>query len=570
MKTTPLWSLLVLLMAFSNLNGQKQYPKNYFSSPLEVPLFLSGTFGELRTNHFHSGIDIKTQQKEGLNVLAAAKGAVVRIKVSPYGFGKALYVRHPNGYTTVYAHLQKFSDAIEEYVRSEQYRRESFAIELFPDASKFVFEKGEVIAYSGNTGGSGGPHLHFEIRDTRTEKIINPLLFGFDVKDTRPPDFYELRSYEYDGPHLVRDQEFALTRISQGVYKLKNNRVLEFAHPVAFGLRTYDRQDGTTNKNGVYNIVMRVGGKVFYDFRMETFAFGETRFINSHIDFAQKDCCRRTINKLHVEPNNELSVYGKNSDGVLRMVKDSIYQVEIEVSDIHGNKSVLDLKMKSKGDGTPKGHVLETGSSVFRYGQTNFYKSENFELVLPEKALYKDAIFTYSESEACSKCLSPVFEVGSSRIPVHKYYTMKINAKDVKVKDPSKLCIVSLENGRIDDYEGGTYSNGYVTTRTRMFGSFALAIDSVPPKITAVNFKNGSNVRKLGGLKIKIGDALSGIEHYSVRLDGRWILFEYDAKRSLLYAPMEEIAAGSGRHILEVRVVDDRKNEGIRKYDLIF
>ena len=195
--------LFLIVSCFSFCNAQTPYPQDYFSSPLDITLVLSGTFAELRSNHFHSGLDIKTGGKQGLKTYAAASGYVSRIKISRYGYGKALYITHPNGYTTVYAHLQKFSSTIEAYVKKQQYKQETFEIELFPKAEDLKISAKEIIAYTGNTGGSGGPHLHFEIRD-KQERPMNPMLFGFDIKDTTKPMVYELFGYSLSGSRARR------------------------------------------------------------------------------------------------------------------------------------------------------------------------------------------------------------------------------------------------------------------------------------------------------------------------------------------------------------------------------
>ncbi len=545
------------------------YPQNYFNPPLEIPMYLSGTFGELRSNHFHSGIDIKTQGKEGLNVLATADGVVSRIKVSPYGFGKAIYIVHPNGFTTVYAHLQKFSDKIEEYIRKEQYRQQTFAIELFPSSSAFPVKQGEVIGYSGNTGGSGGPHLHFEIRDTRTEKIINPLLFGFDVKDDRTPDLYSLEVYNFSNGELTGTQSLRLLETSPGVYRLAGNDVIEVSGKPAFGLQAFDRLNGANNKNGVYHIQMRIKGEPHYSFKMETFAFHETRFINSHIDYGQRVCCRKNINKLYIEPGNRLSTYQDAKPMRLpELQSDSIYDVKIEVSDVAGNVSELVFNIKHSG------HQLRDIESatpllpVFKHNQSNFFKEAKIELILPENALYRDVYFEYRELEPCSSCLSAIHQVGAEEIPVHRYYTLRIKPHSIYEGDYSKLAIASLVDRKIVDYEGGTYENGYVTTRTRQFGQFAVVADTLPPVIKPLNFSNKGNVSSLSSLKIKVTDDFSGVDEYTPTVDGNWVLMEYDAKNDLLILDTSILDIVSGEHTLKLRVKDEKDNISSTAYTL--
>ena len=236
-------------------NAQDKYPTDYFRSPLEIPIVLSGSFGELRSNHFHSGLDIKTQGKQGLKVITVADGYVSRINVKQYGYGKAIYVTHPNGFTSVYGHLSKFNDEIEAYVKSIQYKKENYTTgNLFLDKDKFQLKKGDILAYSGDTGGSGGPHLHFEIRDNQ-ERPLNPLMFGFDIKDTTPPVIFGLYGYplsEYS--HIKGRTKRIKIRVSKqkdGSYK---SDTINAYGKIGFGIVSTDRQDLASNNNGVNKI----------------------------------------------------------------------------------------------------------------------------------------------------------------------------------------------------------------------------------------------------------------------------------------------------------------------------
>ncbi|WP_417612963.1 M23 family metallopeptidase [Owenweeksia hongkongensis] len=559
------------LFLFSFLANAQDYPQDEFISPLEMPLFLSGTFGELRTNHFHAGIDIKTGGREGQRVLAVADGFVSRIKVSPYGYGNALYIVHPNGYTSVYGHLQRFNDTIQAFIREEQKRQKSFEVELFPLAKVFPVKQGDLVALSGNSGGSGGPHLHFEIRDTRTEKIINPLLFGFDVKDGRSPDIYNLEVYEFDKEELVSSYTRSLLRQGDGMYSLTGSSLIEVSNPASFGITTTDRLDGVPNKNGVYSIRMIIGEEVYYHFVAETFAFAETRYINSHIDFAQKACCRRTINKMYLEPNNQFSAYRvKEHMKLTDLVADSIYPVNIEVSDRAGNVSTLNFELKYSPPEVELAEAPEPDLPRFNYAQTNFFKKDNFQVVLPEGALYSDIYVQYEKKAACSECLSFIHEIATREVPVQKYYTLKIKPDAEYHGDKSKLFIASFKDGKLDDYEGGRWENGFVVARTRQFGEFAVMVDTVPPSVSPVNFRDGSNVHGASRLSFIISDKLSGIDDYSVTIDGEWVLFEYDAKNRLIYTDVRALNLEEGERVLRISVSDDKGNVTEKTYHLIF
>lgn len=549
--------------------GQKIYPKEDFISPLPIPLILSGTFGELRSNHFHSGIDIKTQGKEGVPVLAIGDGQIVRIKVSPYGFGNAVYLRHKNGYTSVYAHLKSFDKPIQDYVRSQQYIKESFSIDLFPSGSQFNYKQGDTIALSGNSGGSGGPHLHFEIRDTRTEKIINPLHF-YDVEDNRNPELLDLQFYDFENNDLKKSKKYNVVKGASGLYHLAGSGIIEVNGKPGFAIRTFDRLNKANNKNGVYSVELKIDGQTYHHFKMETFAFSETRYINSHIDYGQKKCCGRTMNKLLIEPNNRLSIYQNNQKMKLPdLLMDSVYNVVIEVKDIKGNQSTLNFKIKKKLKRKGDGSISYSELPLFKYSQTNFFKNENIDLVLPDGALYNDVNFEYKENPRCKDCYSPIYTLGSEDIPVHKYFNIKIKPSLNFDGDKSKLGIASFKNGRIADFEGGKYENGFIVGRTRQLGDFAVVSDTIPPLVRSVNFKNGANISRLKKLKVKIADNLSGIDNYSAKMDGKWILMAYDAKNKMLVLNLKSEKLEKGNHDLIITVKDGLNNISVANFTLI-
>ena len=278
---------LFLFFFLTGLNfvfPQSEYPTDYFISPLEIPLVLSGTFGELRSNHFHSGFDIKTQQKSGLSVIASGDGYVSRINVSRWGYGKALYLTHPNGYTTVYGHLKKFSPEIEAYVKKNQYKKEAFEIRLYPEAGELKVVQGEIVALSGNSGSSGGPHLHYEIRDIKAN-ILNPMLFGIKIPDHKKPTIQAAFAFsENDSSQVNQSNKIVnINLIKQNNGDLLANTIYAYGK-IGIGINAFDRLDGALNRNGLYDIMMRVNGEVLYKFTADKFSFGESRYINTYID----------------------------------------------------------------------------------------------------------------------------------------------------------------------------------------------------------------------------------------------------------------------------------------------
>lgn len=276
-------SISAILLLFSLIvSGQENYPKDYFRSPMDIPIILAGTFGELRSNHFHSGIDIKTKQREGLPIYGIADGSVTRIKVSHWGYGKALYVAHPNGYTSVYGHLQKFGPEIEEYIKKVQYEKQSYEVEVFPKYGELKITKGDVIAYGGNTGGSSGPHLHFEIRSSISEKPTNPLLYGFDVRDATNPTLEKIYGYPLSENAVVNQSkepiELNFKKMEDGSFLAEK---VTATGTIGFGFIGYDRQDLAANRNGVYSVQQIVNGKPYTEYDFESFSFSETRLLNT-------------------------------------------------------------------------------------------------------------------------------------------------------------------------------------------------------------------------------------------------------------------------------------------------
>jgi hypothetical protein len=340
---------LALFFFPSLFYGQvKEYPTDYFRSPLEIPLNLSGSFGELRTNHFHAGIDIKTEQREGLNVVAAADGYVSRIKVSSVGYGYALYIDHPNGYTTVYGHLQKYSAKIDEYVKGQQYELESFSIDLYPDRGLLPVMKGEIVGLSGNSGGSGGPHLHFEVRETATEKLVNPLLFGFQVKDKIPPSVSNVWIVPLTDSSWVNGARLPVALETKGG-GLKTTTLPKVYGDVGFAITTVDMLDGNSNRCGIYRIEFFVDGLQVYGQRMDRLDFTTNRAMNAHTIYERFKKDRSSIHGSYRLPGNPLDIYDNLvNDGVISFRDGKTHVCEYRLLDIMGNETRVKFNVQSQ------------------------------------------------------------------------------------------------------------------------------------------------------------------------------------------------------------------------------
>ncbi|MBJ6369198.1 M23 family metallopeptidase [Snuella sedimenti] len=548
------FNLFIFLIASTFASSQNRYPQNYFSSPLEIPIVLAGTFAELRSNHFHSGMDIKTQHREGFKVLAAAEGYVSRIKVSHYGYGKALYITHPNGYTTVYAHLQKFAPDIETYVKKHQYNKESYEVELFPKAETLPIIKGSIVAYSGNSGGSLAPHLHFEIRD-KSQRPINPMLFGIDTKDTTSPIINSLYVYPLDGTSFVNKsntkQKLRLIPIGNGNFTTEN---IEAIGSIGFGIETNDRQDLAANKNGVYNIQTFFNGTKNFELDFKQFAFNETKHINQLIDYEHYTQSKQSVQKLF-RSNNPLSIYKSVINEGILTVRDSTSSVyKIKISDFKNNDSWVTVHISGSGNSISKPKTANTTPYYIYANHSKQLKEGNFSVNFYNNTFYNDF---YIDFQVRNDTLALHKDV----VPTQKSFTISYDASAYSNEDRKKLYIAKLVGHK--DYPSYLYTkrNGNnLTASSKTLGKFAIATDTIKPNITPFNFKNKQWLSKYRYLKVKIDDQGSGISNYRATINGKWILMEYDYKTKMLTYDFNDGIATDTKNNLKVVVIDNVGN----------
>ncbi|ULC60857.1 M23 family metallopeptidase [Flaviramulus sp. BrNp1-15] len=547
--------ILSLFLVFSLFtNAQNNYPQDYFSNPLEIPLVLAGTFAELRSNHFHSGLDIKTQQRRGLKVKASASGFVSRIKVSHYGYGKALYITHPNGYTTVYAHLQKFAPEIEAYVKKRQYEEESYEIELFPNAESLPVLKDSVVAYSGNSGGSGGPHLHYEIRD-KQERPMNPMLFGIDIKDTSNPIVRSIYAYPLNEKSFVNNsndkQKLRLIPLKNGDYTVES---IDAIGDIGFGIVTIDRQDLAANSNGVYNIQTFVNGSRNFEIDFKRFSFDETKHINQLIDYEHYSNNKERIQKLF-KKNSPLSLYKEHiNDGFLK-VEDSTNSVyKIRVADYKNNESWITINIKGTKNDILEPKIKKTTPYLIKADQTTNLNEGNVSVNFYKNTFYEDF---YIDFEVKNDTLLLHEDV----IPAMKNFTISYDVSKYSSEDRSKLYIARLVGYK--KHPSYTYTKRKETTltaNTKKLGTYALATDSIAPTITANNFKDGQWLSKYRYLKVKIDDEDSGVSNYRATVNGKWVLMEYDYKTKTLTHDFNDGIITDTKNNLKVIVTDNVGN----------
>lgn len=547
--------ILSLLLTCQLLISQNPYPQDYFVNPLEIPLVLSGTFGELRSNHFHAGLDIKTQQTTGLKVLAAADGYVSRIKISHFGYGKALYVTHPNGYTTVYAHLKKFAPEIEAYIKKQQYEKETFEIELFPAVEELVVSKQEVVAFSGNTGSSGGPHLHFEIRD-KQERPINPMLFGITVKDTRTPMVLAAFAYPIgENAHINHSSERTKLRLiphKNGDYSVEN---IEAYGQIGFGVVSYDRQDMAANKNGVSNIQGFYNGNKKIEIDFKRFSFDETKHLNRLIDYEYFKNNKSRIQKLFVQPNNPLSLFKDVDEHGYVTVEDSTASVyKIRIKDFMGNDSWLEIPINGKKSDSVQPKQIQVTDHFLYASQPTDLEKNNVKVSIPKHTFYDDFFIDFDVNNDTLTLHTPT-------IPAQKRFIIDFDISHYSGEDKDKLYIASVGSYKNKLYYSNTTKKGnLLSTRTKNLGKYTLATDTDKPSIKATNFQNGKWLSKFRYLKLKIKDETSGIKSYRATVNGKWILMEYDYKKGTLIHDFNDNIVTETKNNLKVIVTDNVGN----------
>ncbi|WP_426325482.1 M23 family metallopeptidase [Pedobacter sp. R-06] len=563
--------LVSICLLFASTFAQAQqiystnkYPITDFRQPLDIsPPALAGSFGEIRGNHFHSGIDFRTNQREGYPVYAVADGYISRLRVQNSGFGQALYINHPNGFTTVYGHLQRFAPKIATIVKNLEYEKKSFEIDEFPDATLIPVHKGEIIAWSGNRGSSGGPHLHFEIRDTKTEETINPQFFGIIIPDNIPPVIHGLYVYRLNGKTFNENTPKQAIGISGANGSYKTIAPISLTGEVGFGIVVTDRHNGLSGTNGVYSIQLEVDGKKIYTSALERFAFEDSKAINSHIDYPTYLNTKRSIQKSFVEPGNPLKIYsGLVNSGRINFNDGASHQLRYIITDAKGNSSVLPFTVNA-GSAPLAAPVIPAGI-IYPYNKVNEFNTDDIKVVFPLGTLYSDLNFTYKKlPKPTGNAWSAVHQIHNRYTPLHVGFDISIKADNLPENLRSKALIVN-SNG---SSQGGFFENGYVKATPKNFGSFYIATDTLAPRIVPVNIAEGKNMAGLSKIFFRISDNLSGIKSFNGYIDGKWALMEFDTKTATLWHSFDERTA-SGKHTLELVVTDMKENT--RKYTVTF
>lgn len=552
---------IVFFLLFS-VSGfaQTAYPKDYFSPPLDIPMELSGNFGELRPNHFHAGFDFKTLQKEGLNVYAVADGYVSRIKISTFGNGKAIYITHPNGYTSVYCHLQKTTDAIDEYIQKAHYKEKSFEIELFLKPNELTVKKGQTIALTGNTGSSEGPHLHFEFRDSKTEKIINPLLFGFDkyIKDTKKPSVSAVYVYPLDNKTSVNQSNrpllLSLSLQKDGTYlstKVSANG------RIGFGVTAVDYDNVSYNKNGVYKVQSFLNGKPNFGYQFDTYSFDDMRYVNALVDYSKYKKTSQRVQKLFMANPYKLSIIKTDdTNGVITVLPNLTSVYRIEVSDFFGNTNIISIPISFDSSAAIVEKETVASNYFVKVNKDNVFSKNNMSVFFPAGTFYEDFDMNFDVRDG-------VLHLHDETVPVHSRFEISMENNSHADAQRDKVFIADIDSrGRLG-YNSTTRKDSLYSAKVRSLGKYTLAIDTTPPTISIAKSIQGKWISAQKTLQLSINDSRSGIKSYNGYLNGNWILFEYDNKTRKITHNFSDGIVAEGANDLKVVLTDNVGNSTI-------
>ncbi|MBC7641001.1 MAG: M23 family metallopeptidase [Flavobacterium sp.] len=551
-----IYFLFLSISGFSQIN----YPTDYFRLPLDIPMELSGCFGELRNNHFHSGFDIKTNKQEGLNVFAVADGYVSRIKISTFGYGKAIYITHPNGFTTLYGHLKSGVGSIEKFIKTNQYQQKSYEIELFLKPDDLPVKKGDIIALSGNTGGSGGPHLHFEFRDSKNDNIINPMLFGFDtyLKDTKKPTINSLLVYPIDDQSVVNESNKPVTinlvLQPDGSYIAQKIKVFG---KIGFGISAFDTFDNVYNKYGLYKVSVSKNEKSIFEYQFDSFAFEEFRYINALLDYPRFKSMNQKVQKLFMKNPYPLKIIKTDAaNGIIEVEKNNMTQVyKIQIYDFKNNHIEILVPVDYSDLLAKNIEPIKKTKYFVKSNNENIFSLENVEINFPEKVFYNDFYMDL-------KVKNDTVFLHNESVPVHSNFTLMIDSKNNSEIQMSKMFIGKLENKKIE-FVQTTRKGSVFTARNRELGVYCLSKDTIAPKITSLKPIEGKNLTKEKNITIKISDDLSGIKSFNGYINGNWVLMEYEYKLKRLTYNLQDNKLKIGINDFKLEVIDNLGNSSI-------
>lgn len=552
MKNFPKLIFIICLINSIIIQAQNNYPQNYFRNPLNIPMQLAANFGAIRTNHFHMGLDLRTNSQENLSVLAAAEGYVSRIKVERYGFGNAVYITHPNGYTTVYAHLNKYFNQLDEYVKEKQYKEEKWEQDITFQPGQFPVEKGQQIALSGNTGGSAGPHLHFEIRDTKTEECLNPLLFGFAIPDTVAPIISGL--YWYDRRFSTYEPGANGIAVKKAGNIYTANLVQVNSPEISFAIKAVDKANQGFNL-GIYNAELLMDGKLIYSFKIDKIHYDDTRYINGCIDYTKFIRDKIGIQHLSDLPGMKLQNYSlSNATGIIKLQDENVHTIEVVLKDVKGNISRLTTKLQLS---KTSDKISPTAKTIIA-NEAKTITTENAEINFSKNAVYDAVNFNaYEKPDTDPNAVSNTIVLHSPYIPVQDEYSLKIKPNRKLTNTEKDKAVIILDYGSDKDFVKAKWNADRAEGQFNRLGTAKLLIDNTLPSVLS-GWVEGALVNNSSLLlkgTTKVGDIIS----FRAELDGKWLRFAR-IKDNFVYIFDEKCPKGSGAHTLKVTTINTAGN----------
>ena len=546
--------LTIFFLYASIINSQ-----NSGDYPLEIPIILSGTFGELRPNHFHAGIDIKTKGTEGFKVYSIGDGYVSRIQITHGGYGKALYIKHDNGQSSVYAHLQKFSPKIEKIVKEIQYSKESYTFRTYPSKDEIRISEKELIGFSGNTGRSFGPHLHYELRD-ELDRPINPMAFkNYSVRDTIPPVvlglYYKLIPENSISGSNSSFNELKLKKISNNLFI---SDTLKTSGPVGFGINSFDRMNNTWNKMGLSNIKTNIDGDEIFDMDLNSFSYDQWRHINTFIDYPYYKNKKIKIQKLYIEEFNPLDMYKRSlGDGVVKLNEsNNTYIYSVKLFDFNKNQSeiLVPIQWVKQNDLSTRKLDFENMFKVNKDSTYNF-KFPGAKVSIEKNSFYTDKIIQIFEE-------NNLLRVDKDSIPLLKRITIKMDVSRYNDSIRNRTYIGRIDENKKSSFVSSKKEENYVIAKVNNLGDFVIKIDSIKPNISVIDISDNQWISNRKNLTIKISDNESGVNNYRGTINDKWILLEYNPMKGILsYDFNDNINRDDAKNVLEIKIEDNVGNE---------
>jgi hypothetical protein len=563
--------LLSLIFTITAIVGRSQgwepavYPKGYFRNPLNIPISLSGNFGELRPNHYHMGLDIKTERREGLTVQSAAEGYIARVKVEPFGFGQAIYINHPNGFTTEYCHLSSFTPALEAYVKQQQYRLESWAVFLDIPPGMFPVKKGDSIARSGNAGGSQAPHLHFEIRSTADDVNKNPMLFGLPLNDNTKPSITRLAVY--DRSRSLYEQlprMLPVRKTGDGRYVTTVPVIVVNTPIIGFAISASDTHNGSANANGIFQAILYDKDKPVIGFRMDNISYNDTRNINAHIDYRTRANGGPFLQQLFELPGYLHSIYREfNGNGALNIGDGLVHPVTIEVKDTYGNTALLQTQVQYRESTVGTGGA-EPGKTYYPMMLDGF-EGEDCEFYIGERCLYDSVHITYRKSAATSPdVVSAIHRIGAAYIPLQDEFLVRIKPSRPLAGEQQHRVVMQRFAGNKKEVRKVEWEKEWADARFSDLGNFQLVLDETPPEIVPMGFNDGADLSRVSRIVLTVKDNLESFKNFRAELDGKWLCFSNDKGKVFIYRFDEKCIPGM--HELKVSVQDEAGNETVKTF----